>query len=246
MWSKSNYDVLLSFLNAHGVEHSTARAVLGILLLAQSPGDDRCDELLNQLRQQNATLDTPVLLEILDAATPAQASEVLWGPIGLHLSTSTFVRLFRNIIAAAPDDRSLYRVIGAAVDFLQRNPGTFSIPVDIVTHLLRSSQFDARIVAMKAMRHANVAIHFQVECILQHLSSCECGEREIGLHVLGTLVTSLGIGLLEQLNVGQEHQLYERLAQLAKETDEVSYTAVRNCLEVLFPFGDDGRRRGEA
>ena len=219
MWFKADIDLLIDFIEARGVSNEQARTVLGVALLAQRDDERLCDR-TDALRATSETLDTPLLLDILQTANPIQIAGVLWSPIGLCFSAAQFERLYWIVLQASPADCTLYEVVGAAVDFLRLHPGAFSIPPQIVSQLLQSSHPDWRVVAMKALSHADVPLAYHVDCILQCLKSENESDKEVGLYVLGELIDSNRASLSDLLDPDRVQQLHRALDEFAQDTDE--------------------------
>lgn len=125
MWWEANSDALVRFIEARGILDEQAHTVLGIALLSQrveKPDEEPLYRLIDLLDSTSATLDTPLLLEVLENVSAAQIASVLNNPVGLHFSVAQFERLYRIVLDATPNDWTLYELVGAAVDFLRFHP----------------------------------------------------------------------------------------------------------------------------
>jgi hypothetical protein len=247
MWWKTNSDVLVKFIEARGISDEQARAVLGIALLAQGveePDEDPVYRLVDLLDAASVTLDTPLLLEVLESASAAQIAGVLWNPIGLHFSTAQFERLYRIVLDASPSDSTLYELVGAAVDFLRNHPGAFSISQDIVSRLLESPHVDSRIVAMKALSHSTVSLGYHVDSILRCLQRNNESDKDIGLYQLGELIEGYGSRLLQSLDSDRIQQLHRMLGELARDKDETRRIAAGVHRDALIELGNNGATKG--
>jgi hypothetical protein len=207
MWWKPNLDVLVKFIEARGIADEQARTVLAIALLAQRDenSDHKLDEeplyrLLDRLDATTPTLDTPLLLRVLETAHPAQIASVLFNPIGLHFSVAQFQRFYQRVPDSSPSDFTLYELVAGTVDFLRRHPGTISIPPEIIARLMESPHSDSRIVAMKALSHSPVSLEYYADCLLRCLESGDDLDKCIGLFQLGQLIDQNGRRCLESLD----------------------------------------------
>ena len=114
--------------------------------------------------------DANILAELLGHATPKELSDVLWSSTSRALPPEQFHSLFsRSLREVGDDERRLWRLCGAACDYLRFHPGAFSIPSALSTTLLASSDPDRRVIGLKAIRHVGLPAIEQLSTILDLL-----------------------------------------------------------------------------
>ena len=240
MWFESCTDVLVQFIEARGILDERARTVLSIALLAQKD-DQRLLDQIDLLGPASTTLDTPLLLDVLQTANPPQIASVLWSPVGLYFSADQFKRLFRIVLAASPGDDTIYELLGGAFDFLRFHPGEFSIPLDIVLRLMESPSADSRIVGLKALIHTPVSLAEHVDYLMRFFQSTNESDKEIGIFSLGQLLDKYGHRVFESVHLEKINSFHQFLHAFAEDIDKPKSGAARRYLEALNEWMGEGK-----
>jgi hypothetical protein len=110
----------------------------------------------------------------------------LWSRAGLDLPVPEFRQAFESGLATKSDDiDAVWKLCGAACDFLRVHCGAFLIPRDMAMRLLASSCADHRVIGLKATRYMEANGIAQLELITDMLESSTELDRCVALYQLG-------------------------------------------------------------
>jgi hypothetical protein len=143
-----------------------------------------------QLKDEFPTLllDLETLSQVLDVASPPEAAEVL-NRVCHRLPVEMFCSYFFTALAKANDDEKIiWRLCGAASDFLRGHRGAFQIPREYTLRLLRSTYPDRRVIGLKACRYGDFDELEQLQHIVRALQSDIELDTCIGVYQLGVWV----------------------------------------------------------
>ena len=162
--------------------------------------------------------------------------DVLWSPVGLALPTAEFLRLFQNGLATAKDDEeSIWKLCGAACDYLRLRGPVFQIPRELALRLLGSTCSEHRVIALKATRYMGADSVEQLALIADMMESSFETDRCVALYQLGLWIEDTKLQKLpESIGLRLRHAI-EGIALRSKDQELRQYANAR--LDQLSGFG---------
>lgn len=100
------------------------------------------------------------------------------------LSPPVFASLLHTAIEKSSETQTLWRLLGAANDYLRLHPGSLVLPKDPILAILHSRDANHRIIGLKCLIHSDLSFEEFANWILVALRSPESEERLGGLHAL--------------------------------------------------------------
>ncbi len=127
-----------------------------------------------------------------DLRDPRELAERLWSAEALALSPEEFQALFDRVYRNSDDIRRLWRLGGAANDYLRHHPHAIPVPPELAWTLLRSDHREARVIGLKLLNRIDVSDEALLGEILRAIERADDHESIGGLFELGNYLDRAG------------------------------------------------------
>lgn len=219
-----------NWLNKHDILSRKVRPFLTIAVLLSD------DERLMRIIQDGSadTVDQELLEELLSFADPSETVQLLTQRVGAYLSPQTFKRVFDRTLAATDDLNTISGLVYVAGLFLERNPGAFQLPRDLVNQLLNSDDLDQRIGGLKACRHCMASSTEVFTHFIHALKRNVWEDKWLALSQLRQMLVEGGSQLAEATERITLEELRTTLHQVAQTDPEIeAVVAAERCVSLL-------------